>query len=226
MPKMQWLKPLSCALAIALVTTTTPADAQTNFYRITCQATASLSQGGSLTYQLAGSLPETTRTEIPQNPMGTSMTLTVQWRDQNGRVQTLLNGSLLQDYEQLAPDADYAQLPFEGTFRGQPNSGDRLYATTASVHGLYVSLRPTSGQPQQMQVVHYLRSSQYVRSTVGTCQTGHLGAVIDERLEPLQASLQNVIPRQPLLLEPFDLLHQKREFSTIGRQISSSRWWN
>ncbi|MGJ3246924.1 MAG: GUN4 domain-containing protein [Elainellaceae cyanobacterium] len=191
MPKMPILKSLSCALTIAFVTTTTPpVEAQTNSYRVNCQATTSLSQGGRLTYRISGSLPETTATETPQNPIGTSMTLTVQWREQNGRVQTLLNGSLLRDYAQLAPDADYSQLPFEGTFRGQPNNGDRLYATTASVHGLYVSLRPTSGSPQRMQVVHYLRPSQYVRSTAGTCQSGHLGAVMDERLERLRERLQ------------------------------------
>ncbi|MEB3213230.1 MAG: hypothetical protein VKL39_17905, partial [Leptolyngbyaceae bacterium] len=149
MPKMPILKSLSCALAIALATTPLPVNAQT--YRVNCQTTVSLNQGTRLTYRLAGSLPEPTTAEIPQNPMGTSMTLTVQWRDQNGRVQTLLNASTLREYEQLAPDADYSRLPFEGAFRGQPNNGDRLYSTPASIHGLYVSLRPNSGQPQQIQ---------------------------------------------------------------------------
>ncbi|MCY7283517.1 MAG: hypothetical protein LH679_08730, partial [Cyanobacteria bacterium CAN_BIN43] len=82
----------------------------------------SLSPGVSLTYRLTGSLPETPAAETPQDPVGTTLTLTVQWQDQNGRVQTLLNASALSDYEQLAPDADYSQLPFEETFRGQPNN--------------------------------------------------------------------------------------------------------
>ncbi|MBW4517925.1 MAG: GUN4 domain-containing protein [Timaviella obliquedivisa GSE-PSE-MK23-08B] len=152
----------------------------------------SLVQGVSLTYRLAGSLPENTAAEIPQNPVGATLTLTVQWQDQNGRVQTLLNASALSDYEQLAPDADYSQLPFEETFRGQPNNADRLYGTPASVHGLYVSLRPTSGQPQQMQTVHYLRPDEYVRSTVGTCQTENadLDMSVDEQLTLLQERLQ------------------------------------
>jgi hypothetical protein len=159
----QWdrpiLKQLNRALTMALVTTTTlPVAAQANPYRVTCQAMVSPSQGVSVTYRLAGSLPETTAAEIPQNPIGTTLSLTVQWRDRNGRVQTLLNASSLIDYEQLAPDADYSQLPFQGDFSGQPNNGDRLYGVPASVHGLYVSLRPTSGQPKQMQIVHYLRS--------------------------------------------------------------------
>ncbi|MGL4622400.1 MAG: GUN4 domain-containing protein [Chroococcidiopsis sp.] len=187
------LKPLSYVLTVALVNTTIPpVDAQTSPYRVTCQTMVSLSQGVSLTYRLAGSLPETTSGEISQNMVGTTLTLTVQWQAQNSRVQTLLNASALSDYEQLAPDADYSQLPFEETFRGQPNNGDRLYGTAASVHGLYVSLRPTSGQPQQMQTVHYLRSGDYLRSTVGICQTetGDLDSAIDERLALLQERLQ------------------------------------
>ncbi len=147
--KILTLKPLSCVLTVALVTTTTPSvDAQTRPYRVTCQTMVFLSQGGSLTYRLTGSLLESTAADIPQNPVGTTLTLTVQWQEQNGRVQTLLNASALRDYEQLAPDADYSQLPFEETFRGQPNNADLLYGTPASVHGLYVSLRPTSGQPR------------------------------------------------------------------------------
>ncbi len=194
MSKMLILKPLSCVLTVALVTTTMPpADAQTNSYRVTCQTMVSLSQGVSLTYRLRGSLPETTAAEIPQNPVGTTLTLAVQWQDQNGRVQTLLNAATLSDYEQMAPDADYSQLPFEETFRGQPNNGDRLYGTPASVHGLYVSLRPTGRPAQQMQTVHYLRPSEYVRSTVGTCQTDNadLDGAVDEQLTLLQDRLQS-----------------------------------
>ncbi|HEY9658580.1 MAG TPA: GUN4 domain-containing protein, partial [Allocoleopsis sp.] len=138
--------------------------------------------------------------------------------DQNGRVQTLLNASALSDYEQLAPDADYSQLPFEEAFRGQPNNGDRLYGTPASAHGLYISLRPTSGQPRQMQTIHYLHPGEYVRSTVGTCQTetGELDAAIDEQLAVLQDRLQaedwaaadretrRLLAPESVLLPPFD----------------------
>lgn len=193
MSKMLILKPLSCALTVALVAAATPpVAAQTNPDRVTCQTRVSLSQGVSLTYRLTGSLPETTAAETTQDPVETTFTLTVQWQDQNGRVQTLLNASALSDYEQLAPDADYSQLPFEETFRGQPNNGDRLYGTPASVHGLYVSLRPTSGQPQQMQTVHYLQPGEYVRSTVGTCQTENadLDIAVEEQLTLLQERLE------------------------------------
>jgi hypothetical protein len=175
-------------------------------------------QGALLIYRLTGSLPETTVAEIPQNPVETPLTLTVQWQDRNGRVQTLLNASALSEYEQLAPDTDYFQLPFEEAFRGQPNNGDRLYGIPASVHGLYVSLRPTSGQPQQMQTVHYLRSGEYVRSTVGTCQTEdrNFAAVIDQQLAILQERLQagdwaaadretrRLLAPESVLLPPFD----------------------
>ncbi len=171
MSKMLIWKPLSCALVMSLVTTPLwPVAAQVNLYRVNCQAMVSLSQGRSLIYRLAGTLPQPTAEAIPQNPIGTTLTLTVQSRDQNGRVQTLLNSSALRDYEQLAPDADYSQLPFEGTFRSQPNNGDRLYGAPASAHGLYISLRPRGTRPQQMQIVHYLNAREYVRSTSGTCQ--------------------------------------------------------
>ncbi|NCJ05636.1 hypothetical protein GS597_03750 [Synechococcales cyanobacterium C] len=193
MPKMWILKQLSCALTVALITTPMrPVTPQTHFYRVTCQARVSLGQGVSLTYRLRGRLPERTGAEIPQNSAGAALTLTVQRQDQNGRVQTLLNASTLRDYQQLAPDADYAQLPFEEMFRAQPHNADYLYGTPASVHGLYVSLRPISGQPQQMQIVHYLRLGESVRSTVGTCQTenGDLDAAVEEQLALLQDRLQ------------------------------------
>jgi len=193
----------------------------------------SLSQGVSLTYRLTGSLPEITAAEIPQNPVGTTLTLTVQWQDQNGRVQTLLNASALSDYEQLAPDADYSQLPFEATFRGQPNNADRLYGTPASVHGLYVSLRPTSGQPRQMQTVHYLRPSEYVRSTVGTCQTENadLDRAVDEQLTLLQERLQaedwaaadretrRLLAPESALLPPFDPVLMQPELIRVIDQM-------
>ncbi|MGB5973544.1 MAG: GUN4 domain-containing protein, partial [Nodosilinea sp.] len=165
--------------------------AQSNPYRIACETMVSLGQGGSLTYRLTGSLPETAGDNL-QNPMVTALTLTVQWQDQTGRVQTLLNASALSDYKQLAPDADYSQPPFEESFRGQPNNADRLYGTPDSVHGLYVSLRPNSGLPQQMQTVHYLGPGESVRSTVGSCQTANadLDGAIDEQLTLLQERLQ------------------------------------
>ncbi|MFQ4136577.1 GUN4 domain-containing protein [Nodosilinea sp. PGN35] len=192
MAKMLSLKPLGCVLTVALVTTATiPGDAQSNPSRIACETMAYLGQGGSLTYRLAGSLPEPGANNLP-NSTGTALTLTVQWQDRTGRVQTLLNAAALSDYGQLAPDADYAQLPFEDPFRGQPNNADRLYSAPDSVHGLYLSLRPTSGQPQQMQTVHYLAPGEYLRSMAGTCQTANADgdAAIDAQLTLLQERLQ------------------------------------
>ncbi|MGG6237482.1 hypothetical protein ACQ4N7_02490 [Nodosilinea sp. AN01ver1] len=165
-------KRLSLALLVALASVLLPATAQANPDRITCQATTPLNQGGSLTYRLTGTVPAVTDGSVPQNPIGTGLSLTVQQRDGAGRVQTLISAAALSDYEHIAPDADYSQLPFGDRFRGQPNRGHRLYSATASVNGLYVSLRPTSGQPQQVQVVHYLSRGQYVRSEVGSCQAG------------------------------------------------------
>lgn len=185
------LNHLSWIGVIALLTlASSPVAAQSNSSRITCQTRATLNQGVTLYYRITGSLLE--GTARPQDPAKTALTLMVQWQDRSGRLQTLLNDAALSDYRQLAPDGDYRQLPFEGNFRGQANNGDRLYATPASVHGLYVSLRPTSGQPQQIQTVHYLRSGEYVRSRVGTCQieNADLDRLVDEQLRLLQARIE------------------------------------
>ncbi|WP_414564426.1 MULTISPECIES: GUN4 domain-containing protein [unclassified Anabaena] len=154
-----------------LMDTVAMATVATAMNPLTCQATAALGQDGSLTYQVSGTVPAATNGSALQNPIGTNLSLTVQRRDAAGRVQTWLNPSALSDYAQIAPDADYSRLPFPDSFRAQANSAQRLYSATASVNGLYISLRPLSGQPQQMQVVHYLRPGQYVRSSVGTCRT-------------------------------------------------------
>ncbi len=192
MVKLQILKSFSGGLAIALVTMTTPPAVAQTLYRITCQTTVALSQGAQLTYRVTGSLPQIAPTATPQNPIGTTLSLTVQRRESNGRVQTLLDRAALSEYAQIAPDADYSRLPFDPAFRGQPNRGDRLYAAPASTHGLYVSLRPTTGQPRQIQTIHSLRPGQYVRSTVGTCQTetANLNDTINQQLATLQARLQ------------------------------------
>lgn len=192
MLKLQMLKSLSGGLAIALVTMMTPPAAAQTPYRISCQTTVALGQGAQLTYRVMGTVPQTTKTATPQNPIGNSLSITVQRRDQNGRVQTLIERAALSEYAQMAPDADYSRLPFDPVFRGQPNRGDRLYAAPASTHGLYVSLRPTTGQPRQIQTLHSLRPGQYLRSTVGTCQTetSNLNGGMTQQLAALQARLQ------------------------------------
>lgn len=121
-----------------------------------CQAVIPLPGGDSLIYQITG------------NFVGAETIMTVHRRRGNDRPQILLRPTYADDYETIGPDADYSKLPFTGTFRGQPNNGRRLYAVRGSVHGLYVSLRPTSGVPQRMQVVHYLSSGNFVRSGNGT----------------------------------------------------------
>jgi hypothetical protein len=135
----------------------------------TCQATIQLGQGASLIYHLTGVIAERTSPNTPQNLVGRTTTMTVQRRDRNGRVTTLLDQATVQDYEQIAPDADYSELPFSPKFRGKPNDGFRMYGVTASQYGLYASLRPTEGQPQKMQIVHYTNSGKFIRSTASQC---------------------------------------------------------
>jgi hypothetical protein len=155
----------------ALLGTSIPMPALASSRSTTCQATIAIGQGVSLSYRFTGIIAERVGPNTPQNPIGRTITMTVQRRDRNGRITTLLNQAIAQDYEQIAPDADYSKLPFTGEFRGKPNDGFRLYSVNASQAGLYASLRPTDGQPQKMQIVHYLSAGKLVRSVSGQCQT-------------------------------------------------------
>ena len=146
-----------------------PTAVQAEPYKVACRATVSLAQGASLTYDVTGIISETTATETPINPIGNSLNVSILRRDRNGTITALLGNALLRNYDAIAPDADYSQIPFTEAFRAQPNDGRRLYAAPASVHGLYASLRPISTQPQKMQIVHYLSASQSVRSAPGSC---------------------------------------------------------
>jgi hypothetical protein len=172
----------------------------------------------NLTYRLTGYTPEATAVDELSNPLETTPLLAVEWRDRQGRVQTLLRGAALSDYEPLAPDADFSRLPFEAVFRSSANQADRIYAAPASVHGLYVSLRPTSGAPQRMQVVHYLRSGEFVRSTAGACypETEDRDLAVDPLLSELRERLQaqhwagadretrRLLAPESVVLPPFD----------------------
>ncbi|WP_323254504.1 GUN4 domain-containing protein [Spirulina sp. CCNP1310] len=186
------LKPLGWMGAIALLTAIAPpVAAQNNGSRLTCQTRATLNPGVTLNYRITGSLLE--GAAQPQElAAAAGLALTVQWYDRNGQLQTLLRNAVLNNDPQLAPGGDYRQLPFEAPFRPQRHRGDLLYATPASVHGLYVSLRPTNEQPQQIQIVHALRSGEYVRSRVGTCQSEvpEMDRLVDEQLRRLQARLE------------------------------------
>ena len=157
------------AMGTLAMATILPMTAQATPYSVTCQAVIPVNQGASLIYRVTGNVSAPTAIATPQNPIGTTLRLSVQRRDRNGSIQTVLSASSLADYEQLAPDADYSQIPFDRAFRAQPNNGDRLYVAPASVHGLYASLRPINGQPQQIQIVHYLSAGRSVRSAAGAC---------------------------------------------------------
>ncbi|MBD2330030.1 GUN4 domain-containing protein [Alkalinema sp. FACHB-956] len=164
-----------------------PASAQVLPPSVTCQVTIPIEQGASLTYRLTGAFPDRVPPNTPQNPVGRTVTMTVQRRDRSGKIQTWLNQANVEDYEQGAPDADYSKLPFTGDFRGKPNDGFRLYRVNAAVNGLYVSLRPTKGQPQKIQIIHYLNAKKFVRSEAGQCQSD---AAVIKTLAPLQQALK------------------------------------
>ena len=163
-------KSLTHLLVIAtIVGSSFPSTAQTFPRTIRCQATIALGQGSSYIYTLTGKIPNPSAT-IPLAPVSKSTTMTVQRRDRNGQIQTLINGRSIIEFETVAPDADYSRLPFTGIFRGKSNSGHRIYSVPTGTYSLYASLRPAKGQPQQMQILHYLSRSEYIRSAPATCR--------------------------------------------------------
>jgi hypothetical protein len=170
-------------LALSILTmasnfvTPAPAIAQLTLKSIVCHVSI---PGSKLIYRLSGTLPPQS-SGGPQNPIGTSLQLTVQ--EDAGNIKTLLKRATLQDYGTIAPDADYSKLPFTGVFQAKPNNPKRLYNVSASAHGLYVSLRPIQGEPNQIQVVHYLSSGKFIRGQ-GTCSTS-----LAAKLAPIQTEL-------------------------------------
>ena len=201
------MKRLGCTLLGAMALATLPMPARAEPYRISCQATISLTQGASLTYEVTGIIGETTATENPINPIGNALNVSILQLNRDGTVTTLLSNSPLRDYEAIAPDADYSQIPFTEAFRAQLNDGRRLYAAQASVHGLYASLRPISDQPQQMQVVHYLSAGQSVRSAPGSC------TVATSSTDPLIEPPLQVIDGNPL---PLLTVAERRQIIQAG----------
>jgi hypothetical protein len=152
---------------------------------IVCHITIPLSNtkgiNPKLTYRLTGTLPPQLPPGTPQNPIGHSLQITVQEHGNN--IKTFLKRSTLKEYGTIAPDADYAKLPFTGGFQAKPNDPTRLYSASASSHGLYVSLRPIQGQANQVQVVHYLSPSKFVRGQ------GKCSSTVATKLAPIQTQL-------------------------------------
>ncbi|NJR68031.1 MAG: hypothetical protein HC771_04645 [Synechococcales cyanobacterium CRU_2_2] len=168
----------SLGLLAALVTTVPmPSVAQTMSRNLSCNATIALGNGTSFVYAVVGSIElEGAGRPVPPTSRSSGLVMTVQQRDRNGRLQTLLHRAPLENWEQIAPDADYSRLPFSGNFRGKPNDGRGLYSSLGSAHGLYASLRPVDELPQQLQVVHYLSpggigAGQFVRPGASRCRS-------------------------------------------------------
>jgi hypothetical protein len=138
--------------------------------------------GPKLTYRLTGTIPAPIAPDTPQNPIGHSLHITVQEQG-NNIIKTLLKRSTLNEYGTIAPDADYSKLPFTGGFQAKPNDPNRLYNTSASRNGLYVSLRPIQGQVNQVQVVHYLSPTKFVRGQ------GKCSSTVVAKLAPIQTQL-------------------------------------
>jgi GUN4-like len=160
-------------------------NAQSSPQPIVCHVSISLWSGANnigpkLTYRLAGTMPQQT-SEKPQNPVGNSLQITVQ--EQNDQIKTFLKRATLNDYATIAPDADYAKLPFTGEFKAKSNDPRQLYRAPGSTHGLYVSLRPVQGQVNQVQVVHYLSPKKFIRGQ-GKCSSN-----VVTKLAPIQAQL-------------------------------------
>lgn len=159
-------------LSLALFSCLAPATARAAMTEnLSCEASIPSVNGGRLIYQIAGQIDlDDAGKQTRPTEADSKLSMTVKKRDRNGQVRTLLNRTTLKNFAVIAPDADYSSLPFTGNFRGLPNDGAGLYSATASQHGLYASLRPFQGAPQQIQIVHYLNAERSVRSAPGTCR--------------------------------------------------------
>lgn len=148
-----------------------PTIAQAATRNLSCEAAIGLNNGVTLNYKITGSVELNRAGQIVlPNRQASKLSMTVQRRDRRGNVQTLLNKTPLNYFEQVAPDADYSLLPFSAAFRGKPNNGRGIYSIQGSSHGLYASLRPNDSLPQQFQIIHYLSPNQWVRSSISRCQ--------------------------------------------------------
>lgn len=158
--------------SLALLSCLIPATARAVIAQsLSCEATIPAANGAMLIYQVTGQIDlDDAGQQTRPTEADSKLKMTVKKRDRDGQVRTLLNRTALKNFEIIAPDANYSSLPFTGNFRGLPNDGAGLYSAIASRHGLYVSLRPFSGIPPQVQIVHYLSADRSARSTPGTCR--------------------------------------------------------
>lgn len=148
-----------------------PTLAQAATRNLSCNTSIGLNNGVTLNYKITGSIElDRAGQQVIPNERSSKLSMTVQRRDRFGKVQTLLNKTPLNYFEQVGPDADYSLVPFSATFRGKPNNGRGIYKIQGSSHGLYTSLRPNTSLPQQFQVVHYLSPNQWVRSSISQCR--------------------------------------------------------
>ncbi len=159
-------------LGLALFSCLSPPTARAAITQnISCEASIPGVNGGMLIYQAAGPIDlDDSGQPTRSTETDAELTMTVKKRDRNGQVQILLDRTTLKNFEVIAPDADYSNLPFTRNFRGLSSDDAGLYSVTASQYGLYASLRPFQGAPQQIQIVHYLNAERSVRSTSGTCR--------------------------------------------------------
>ncbi len=200
--------PLHRLFLLALLTLAPALPVQAQPDRVTCRTTASLTAPAAAAktprpapsptfiYDLRGTLPENAASPALNLP-GSPLTLTVYWRNGQGPVQTLIRAAALTPIQPFNP-IDLIQLPFDPPFRSLSDRRDpppqRLYEMPASVNGLYVSLQPNQGQPQQIQVVHGLHPGQWLRSPVGSCQP--VAADLEQRILEQVAVLQEFLQQQ------------------------------
>lgn len=152
-----------------IVTFVLPLEAQaTTTARVSCVAGLSLKDGARLTYVISGSMELTDGGQIfPTSEP--NLFITILRRERNGKERLLRSQEQLGSYEHAAPDADYSLLPFSGGFRAPSNDGSGLYYVRSADYGLYIHMIPSNSAPRQIQVLHYLSRSRFVRTAASPC---------------------------------------------------------
>lgn len=154
-------------LSLALLSYLVPVKAQATITNeISCTAALSLRDGARITYQISGMVEFNDVGQLINQP---NLFITILRRERNGIERLVRNQEQLGYFENDAPDADYSLLPFSGNFRAAPNNGSGIYHLSSANNGLYVRLIPRDSAAQQIQVVHYLSRSRFVRSAAFPC---------------------------------------------------------
>lgn len=136
---------------------------------ISCEARSSLRDGARLTYTISGSIEFADDGRILSllSRNDPNLLIAILRRERNGKERLLRSQERLGNFPSDAPDADYSLIPFSGDFKSSSDSG--VYHVRSADRGIYIRMIPANSVSVQIQIVHYLTKSRYVKSGTYPC---------------------------------------------------------